>query len=237
MFGKVFGKRGVDAFAAPSPPAPMHPSPDRDGVTRALPKELWNGSSGDMLRQLGMSPDDESNLVLTPEKARANAKELENSLNAVVAHVNDELANGCSVLPWARIPWSVWSMDSAEFLMKACCAYPAALWNNMLLPADAKSAAILGLPQHPRVAVRDLDIDANRLIGQLRDEFQIQHQQTALALQKGDMSALSKVEEQRQKRLSNVGGLASYLGGHVFGEDARKRHDQLFGFGLEKCLN
>ncbi len=45
------------------------PGPDRDGIKRAIPLELWEGELGDKMRKLGLSPNDARNII--PEQANA----------------------------------------------------------------------------------------------------------------------------------------------------------------------
>src|SRR5215470_17722794 len=46
----------------------MRPTPDSDGVTRVLSKELWNDPKiGSLLRETGFTPDDPRNIRPTEE--------------------------------------------------------------------------------------------------------------------------------------------------------------------------
>jgi hypothetical protein len=66
----MFGKRKPQSdgnAGSRSMPLPPHPGPDDDGVARVIPKELWDGPTGALLRTAGMTPDDPGNLVLTQE--------------------------------------------------------------------------------------------------------------------------------------------------------------------------
>jgi hypothetical protein len=232
MFGKVFGKRGVDASQQKLAGLPPHPGPDRDGVSRVIPQEIFDGPQGKLLRELGMSPDDESNMVLTPERAQAKSDAAHESLERLVTHVNRQLTGGARVGRFSLIPWAVWQGVNAEFLMKACDFYPCDRWNTMLLPEDAKSAAILGLPQHPQAGDPGFDAQISNLISQMREEFSAEHNRIGAALLKGDMSALDGQEDRKHKRRADLAGLASYLGNHFFGAEAWTRHDALFGASL-----
>jgi hypothetical protein len=73
--------------AGAATPAATHgfppPAPDPDGATGVIPKAIWDGPNGAMLRRVGFLPDDPADLALTPERARAHIP-------------------GVAVLPWAN---------------------------------------------------------------------------------------------------------------------------------------
>lgn len=206
--------------------------PDPDGVTRVIPKAMWEGPQGDMLRNLGFSPDDATNMALTPEHARAKEDAATARMNALVAEVNAHIA-GISVIPWAMVPWSVWEGLNAEFLIKRDFL-PSSPWNNLLLPADAASADFLGLPPHPRVAQPGLDENIARLITELRIEARDEFQTTFAALARGDWSALDRHEAFRADQFKKLIALTRYVANEIFGAAACARHDELFGFGLSE---
>src|SRR3982751_2177950 len=133
MFGKAFGKRVVTPSSPAAAPGYVPAGPDPDGEMRIIPKAVWDGPNGAKLRQLGLSPDDPANLVLTPQRARALEDAATARMNAVVAKVNAHIP-GVTVAPWAMIPWSVWEGPNAEFLIKSDFM-PSSPWNNMLLAA------------------------------------------------------------------------------------------------------
>ena len=62
----MFGKRDTTT-AGQAGGAQVPPQSARISQQRILPAELWEGEVGDLLRQIGMSPDDESNLVPTAQ--------------------------------------------------------------------------------------------------------------------------------------------------------------------------
>ena len=230
MLAKPFGKR-VSGAPAPGPAQSFAPArPDPDGETRILPRAVWDGPHGEKLRQLGFSPDDPGNLALTPERARAKEYAATARMNAMVAKVNGHVP-GVSVLPWAMIPWAVCKGLNAEFLIKLdfCSSSP---WNTMLLPADEKSSAFLGLPQHPRVAQPGLDDNLTRLIDQLRLESGEEMERCLAAISRADFSVLDRYEKSKNDRFQKLFALARHVANTIFGEAACAQHDKLFGIGL-----
>lgn len=229
MLAKSFGRRAA-------PPAAAHgftpAGPDPDGVTRIIPKAVWDGPNGALLRRHGFSPDDPANLALTVERMRALEDEATTQMNALVARVNAHIP-GVAVLPWAMIPWTVWKDANAEFLMKAHF-FPSSPWNNMLLAADEKSAAFLGLPEHPRAAIPAIDENVTRLIDELRVRFRDEIDRGIEALSRGDFSVLDQFEKRRTERFQKLFMLTRHVANLVFGEAVCARHDELFGIGLKE---
>lgn len=232
MFGKTFGKRVVAASTSAMAPNYVPSGPDSDGVTRLIPKAIWDGPNGEMLRQLGLSPDDPTNLALTPQRARAMEDAATARMNAVVAKVNAHMP-GVSVAPWAIIPWSVWEGLNAEFLIKTDFC-PSSPWNNMLLPADAESAAVLGLPEHPRATQPGLAENLMRMVDALRIEYRDEWDRDFAAITGGDYSVLARQEALKNDRFKKLFALVRYVSNDVFGDAACARHDELFGIGLDE---
>lgn len=226
MLGRIFGRR--QEKKSPGMTIPPHPGPDADGVLRIIPKEIFDGEMGDVLRQCGMSPDDPSNMMATPELMQARADAVKATQDKLVATANAQLPSGTTVIPWALIPWSVWGREPARFLMVTCELFPASHWNTMLLPADERSALVLDLPLHPRASIEGLEDGAVRLLGELEAEFFAAHRKVGEALARGDTSVLDGYSQALDACKGRVVGLAHYLGSAVFGEKAWKRHDEVF---------
>jgi hypothetical protein len=235
MFGKAFGKRVVDNSTMGARHGFVPAGPDSDGESRNIPKAMWDGPHGDMLRQLGFLPDDPKNLALTLHRARAMEDAATARMNAIVAKVNAHVS-GLSVAPWAMIPWSVWQGLNAEYLIKRDCL-PSSPWNNLLLPDDAASSEFLGLPQHPRAAQPGLDEQLTRLIDELRLEARDEFDVTGAALSRGDWSALDRHEAFRNDQFTKVFALARYIANDVFGKAVCDRHDEHFGYGLSEVTD
>ncbi len=211
---------------------PAHPGPDADGVKRIIPKDIWDGPQGDFLREIGVSPDDPSNLMPTQDLIQARFDKLREEQDAFVARVNEQMPDGVKVVPWAMIPWRVWSQQHADFLLVACELYPVTPWNMLLLPDDQRSEMILGLPRHLRGSPPGLEDAANRVIGEIREEFFEAHARTGTALDRGDTSSLDDFAKANKDATTSVVRLAHALGIRTYGEEAYSRHKDMFGATL-----
>lgn len=227
----TFGKRVAGTAATAAPPKLSPAIPDADGVTRVIPKAIWDGPHGATLRRHGFSPDDTANLVLTAERMRALEVAALDRMNALVAKVNAHIP-GITLAPWAVIPWAIWKDRNAAFLMKAEF-FPSSPWNNMLLAADAKSSAHLGIPEHPRVPMPELDANVTRLIDELRANFDDETERNQAALSRGDFSVLARHEALSKDRFQKLFALTRHVASLIWGDAVCARHDQLFGIGLK----
>lgn len=126
--------------------------PDPYGRRKVLTEELWEGKTGEMLRALGMNPDDENNLV--PNAASLNAA-IERSRAAHDVAFAEAKRRVRSTMPSAEvrafflIPDAVWNSPAGVFLMAALKLYPYDGWNVMYLAADERTAMTLDLAPHP----------------------------------------------------------------------------------------
>lgn len=225
----AFGKRKVSPREAIA--AIPRPQVDDDGVTRKVPKSAFAGKHGEFFRQIGMSPDDPSNLAPTQELIDARFDRMREQQDKFVERVNAQMpgtTSGVEVIPWAMLPWSLWKQEHASWLLVACEFYPLDPLNTMLLPADKKSAFILDLPEHKRSEVAGLNEAANRLIGELRARFDDVFKNTAVELHDGNIDALTGFQKKRHETLSSLVGIAHVLGAMTYGEKAFERHRQMF---------
>ncbi len=96
----------------------------------------------------------------------------------LVEAVNARLAPQATIKAYNIIPPALWDKETCEFLTGPLNAYPAGRGNTLLLPTDAASAAVLGLPVHPgaageatlRLAQREVRRAKSQLAAELRDE-------------------------------------------------------------------
>jgi hypothetical protein len=227
----TFGKRIAGIATPAAPPKLLQATPDTDCVTRVIPKATWDGPHGATLRKYGFSPDDTANLALTPERMRALEIAALDRMNALVAKVNAHIP-GISLVPWAMIPWAVWKDRNALFLMKAEF-FPSSPWNNMLLAADAKSSIHLGVPEHPRTPIPELNDNLTRLIDELRANFADEIDRNEVALSRGDFSVLARHQALSKDRFQKLFALTRHVANLVWGDAVCARHDQLFGIGLK----
>ncbi len=211
--------------------APLRPHVDSDGVRRALPKALWEGKHGDMLRGLGMSPDDPTNLMPTSEGIKARLEALREEQENFIARVNANLPFDIRVLPWAMLPHGLWAREHGGFLL-AMEFYAVDPWNTMLLGADQVSALSLGLPEHPRGVPKELEDAANKVIGGLRAKLDEAHKRTTQALARNEISALDDFANAHAEARRELVKVAFYFGVTLFGEKVFERHRQLFAATL-----
>lgn len=146
----AFGKRPTTNVAPSSMPRPTETG--RDGRLRVIPAEMWDGESGAMLRALGMSPDDESNLVPNQQSLEERLAAGRATLEAKLMRVNDDTARrtgGGSVRPFFLLPDPCWNGEMGHLLMMRLDLYPYDDWNIAFLPVDERTALKLDAPMHP----------------------------------------------------------------------------------------
>jgi hypothetical protein len=222
----IFGKRAASAAR------PLHPGPDADGVSRLVPKAVFDGSGGAFLKKLGFGPDDPGNLLVTQELADARFDVRREGQEKVLKAINSQLPADCQVIPWAMIPWSLWKGPDATFLMSTLDVYPPDLWNTMLLPESDLAAAALGLPKHPGVTPPGLEPAAAHLIGQIHEQVRTAHRRTTDALARSDTSELAPLADAVSAAKAKMMYVAHKLSETTFGAPAMERHQALFGKAL-----
>jgi hypothetical protein len=139
----------LDAPDVASPPPPPQAQPPRQKI---LPDQLWQGEMGDLLRAVGMSPDDEANQAPSWEEVDARVARDKAAHEAKWKQVNADVAaktKGGSVRPFFLIPESCWNGELGHFLLMRLKLSPYADWNVAFLPADERTAAAMDLPIHP----------------------------------------------------------------------------------------
>jgi hypothetical protein len=222
----IFGKRAASATRPP------HPGPDADGVSRLVPKAVFDGSGGAFLKKLGFGPDDPDNLLVTQYLADARFDVRREGQERILKTINSQLPGDCQVIPWAMIPWSLWKGPDATFLMSSLDVYPPDLWNTMLLPENDLTAAALGLPKHPRAAPPGLEPAAAHLIGQIHEQVRTAHRRTTDALDRSDISELAPFADAITGAKAKMMYVAHKLSETTFGAPAMERHQALFGKAL-----
>ena len=119
---------------------------------KIFPDELWEGQTGDLLRAIGMKPDDESNFVPTKESIDARIARDKAAHEARWAELNRDVAartSGGSVRPFFLIPEPAGTASSGDFLVVTLKLSPYQDWNVAFLPADECTASMMNLPVHP----------------------------------------------------------------------------------------
>ena len=223
----MFGKKHTAYKEKKRSAVPPHPGPDTDGVTRVMPKEIWDGPHGDFLRQIGVSPDDASNIMPTQQSVQAKADKLIGDQTEFLTRINESLRE--KVVPWAMIPWSIWQQSHADFLLVGLDFYPVHPFNTLLLPETERGELAYGLPRHLGSIPAGLEEAANRLIGNIRDEFEKSHNEVTTQVHNGDLDALKKVDEFRGRAFAQLCVVAHQLGKTTYGAEAFERHKQMWG--------
>lgn len=147
-----FGKKPP---AAPqSSPAPMAPPAHTDayGRRRIIPDEVWDGPHGQSLRAMGLSPNDESNLVPNEASIAARIEEgraRHEERNALAQRNIEARLAGAKVRPFFLIPDPCWNGATGVFLMTSLDLYPYDDWNVMYLAADERTALVADIAMHP----------------------------------------------------------------------------------------
>jgi hypothetical protein len=148
-FGKRVSASAVQpATSQQTAPRPVAPQPGQ----KIFPDELWEGQTGELLRAIGMKPDDESNFVPTKESIDARIARDKAAHEARGAELNRDVAvrtSGGSVRPFFLIPEPCWNGDLGDFLIVTLKLSPYQNWNVAFLPADECTASMMNLPVHP----------------------------------------------------------------------------------------
>ena len=209
----------------------VHPGPDDDGVARIISKKTFTGPSGEMLRRIGAGPDDPSNLVLTQDLLNARLERRREQQAAFLSSWNSQLPKPCKIIPWAMIPWSVWSGDHGEFLFKQDL-YPVDAWNTMLLPADEHTELVLGLPRHLQAVPQKLEEHANRYLEEIIGKVVLAHQETMKSFQTSGTAEFGAFSDVVDRAKHEIRVVAHHLAATLYGDSAYHRHQKLFGASL-----
>jgi hypothetical protein len=181
----TFGRRKVPfgAAVAPAPPMPRPPV-DSDGKRRVFGEAVFAGPHGDMLRKLGVSIDDPSNVI--PEPAdfdRMVQDSLQKQEVRRRAYEADLLARfGCNnVRPFFLLGEGVYNTPLGDWLIRVMRLLPYDDWNLIYLPMDRPTRLALDLPYHPQQSIKPVDELMKQRIGALHAQFQEARQKTDAA--------------------------------------------------------
>lgn len=119
-----------------------------DDAQRIIPVELWEGDIGRALKDAGLSPDDDANLlpVLPADARTATARAAHEARLAEENLWVGAMHPGCSVTTQFILTGEVWDGRHAELLRYVLELTPYDAFNTRFLPADEASAAALELP-------------------------------------------------------------------------------------------
>lgn len=225
-FGRrTFGRKQV--VAAP-PPVPQHPGPDDDGISRIIPKAVWDGPQGDFLRKLGRSPDDPGNMLPTQDLVQARHDAAFAEQTRFVERINGQLPAGTTVAPYAMVPWSIWHGRFGQMLMVCAEFYPAQPWNTMLLAEDERSSFVLDLPKHPGAYPPQLQPAMEKHLAEFETALNEAREYTDRSMASGEMDV--KVFGDALHVLKrDVIAMANTFASITFGEEVYDKHLEMFG--------
>jgi hypothetical protein len=181
--------------------------------------ELWEGEIGSLLRQIGMSPDDESNLVPTGASIDERIARDRARHEAKLADINREVAQrlpGARVMPFFLIPEPCWNGDMGTFFMGRLAFFPYDDWNVLFLPADERTASVMNLPVCPRGEIEGVIRIVQQMIAASEARLDAAR---AEAERTHDFAAFGAAVDAVK---ADVWGLASYLANHIGAQAAWK---------------
>lgn len=152
MFGRrvTFGKRRqtLDEIREE-----IRPLPDADGVTRVIPKEIWDDPKiGSMLRECGFTPDDPRNISRTEEDFRALFAAAKQRLDERTETFNREMTERygyCRAAPFLIIDHTIYDGVHGAFLYAQMDLIGFDEWNVLMLATDKQTVEACGIAGHP----------------------------------------------------------------------------------------
>jgi hypothetical protein len=131
----------------------IRPTPDADGVTRVLPKDLWDDPKiGSMLRECGFAPDDVRNIRRTEKDYRALFAASKQRLDERAETFNREMAarhGYCRAAPFLVIDHTIYDGEHGAFLYAHMDLIGFDDWNVLMLAADARTMELCDMAGHP----------------------------------------------------------------------------------------
>ncbi len=224
----LFGRRKKESSNHRSA-IPPHPGPDDDGITRVIPKEIWEGRNGDFLRELGFSPDDDHNIIKTAADYQRIFDAKHEEQKAFVAKYNSNARENAAVVPFSMMPWTMWQTPYAEFLMSTLELYPTEPWNMLLLPEDDQGGLALGLPKHPKCYVDGYEAGALDCVENIHQELMNERQRLEPAIMAHETGALGEFSDAVGRARTKIISSAHTLASIMLGNETYDRHQELFG--------
>ena len=198
---------------------------------RIIPEEVWESDAGDFLNEMGLHPDSPENLRSTQETAGQKFEQELAKQHAFLAQANAQLPEGASVVCYAMLPWELWIGRFGELLAVKCSLWAPQAWNQLLLPADERSSAILGLPQHPGYYPEDLINEIERLLDEayapIAGLVAKSHAQQGFGWD--EVNAHDQAIQELGRKIIMM---SHYLGSMCIGEEVFNRHKEIFGMNV-----
>ena len=138
------------------------PSIDPDGKRRVFGEAVFAGKHGDMLRQLGFTPNDEANIIpddgefdrrIKQSLAQQDARRTKIEAELLRTHGHNEIR------PFFILAEPVFNGQLGQWLIRLMKLLPYDDWNVVYLPLDRETQAAMGggLPLHPRQSIGPID--------------------------------------------------------------------------------
>ena len=138
------------------------PSIDSDGKRRVFGEAVFSGPHGEMLRQLGLSLDDKSNIIpnaadldqmIKESLALQETRRLKIEADLLARHGHN------AIRPFFILAEPVFNGAMGKWLMLAMKLMPYDEWNLVYLPTDRATQAVMGgdLPLHPLQSIKAID--------------------------------------------------------------------------------
>jgi hypothetical protein len=198
----MFGKRKAPSQNSPSIPLP---SIDSDGKRRVFGEAVFAGKHGDMLRALGLSSNDEANII--PDAAEFDRR-IQQSLarqDARRTEIEAELLRTRghnAIRPFFILAEPVYNSELGQWLIQRMNLLPYDDWNVVYLPMDRETqTAMGGLPLHPRQSIGPIDELMRERIGGYFSQFQDAKRKVDAHVEEVGMQAAMDV----------IGGFVTYV--------------------------
>ena len=122
--------------------------PAQAPIGQLFPKEVFEGKTGEFLRDAGFAPDDPRNQAVNVQPVSVLLAEDLKHLRDVTSAVN-KVAKGFELVPCHLLPTGLWRGRHAEWLRQHLDLSPCRPWNTIFLPSNEVGANELGLPVAP----------------------------------------------------------------------------------------
>ena len=146
----------------------MRPIPDADGVTRVLPRQLWDDPEiGKTLRECGFAPDDARNILPTAEDYIALFDAARKRLDERAEAFNRDMTmrhGYCRAVPFLVIDHTIWDGEHGAFLYASMKLIGFDDWNVLMLAADARTKEVCDLAGHPGTVPAITQVVTERVI-------------------------------------------------------------------------
>ena len=151
----MFGRRTSFGTRKPSVAEirAMPRTPDADGVTRVIPKEIWDDPKiGNMLRECGFAPDDPRNILPTADDYIALFAAARKRLEERTETFNREMTmrhGYCRAAPFLVIDHTIWDGEHGAFLYASMNLIGFDEWNVLMLAPDMRTTEACDVAGHP----------------------------------------------------------------------------------------